>query len=119
MKLLITALAISLLASCATIISGTYQDLSFDSSPQGAEVYLDNVLVGNTPFVFEAEKNVYTMFRIEKDGYRTVQRETKRSFDVVTLLGLPFYAFPITADAITGAVYEYNPGSYFIELQPD
>lgn len=117
MKLLITALAITLLASCATVFSGTTQLLTFDSSPQGADVYVDNMLLGTTPFEFEAKKNKYRSFRIEKDGYKTIQRVITKSFDPVTLLSV-FWDYS-TTDAISGAMYEYDQGSFYVELQPD
>lgn len=113
-KLALVALSI-ILSGCASVISGTTQDLTFDSSPQGAKVYLDGKIIGQTPFTFTAAKNKYNSLRVEKEGYLTISRTVSKSYDPVTILSL-FWDYS-TTDALTGAMYMYDDSSYFFDLQ--
>lgn len=115
--LVFASFAIVFLAGCATVISGTTQILTFDSKPQGAKIYLDGLLVGTTPFSMETTKNKYKSFRIEKEGYLIINREVTKAYDPVSLLNI-FWDYS-TTDFITGAMFQYSPGSYYIELQAD
>ncbi|PLA75022.1 PEGA domain-containing protein [Hydrogenovibrio sp. SC-1] len=105
------------LSGCATIISGTGQSVTFDSSPQGAEVYIDGAQVGSTPMTLKIEKSKKDTVMIKKEGYKTLSRDLTKSFDSVALLNV-FWDLS-TTDFITGAAMEYEPNSYFFELQPE
>jgi hypothetical protein len=72
MKKIAVTLLVILLSGCASIINGTNQNLTFNSNPQGAKVYLDGIVMGTTPFTFQAKKNRYNNLRVEKEGYETV-----------------------------------------------
>ena len=100
---------------CATIISGTKQDISFETSPRGATVYLDGERVGVTPFSMTLKKNKYSSFRVEKEGYITVSRSLGKEVDLVALLSI-FWDLG-TTDLATGSAFKYGENSYFIELQ--
>lgn len=105
-----------LLSGCASIISGTSQDLTFNSNPEGAKVYLDGKVVGVTPFTFAAQKNKYDTMRIEKKGFVSINRDLNKKFDGVAMINI-FWDLS-TTDAITGAVFKYEENSYFIEMTP-
>ena len=119
MKKIILSLSIismfMIFTSCATVISGTQQNISFDSSPAGAAVYLDGDRIGITPFSTSLKKNKYKSFRVELDGYHTVSRSLGKEVDLVALLSF-FWDFG-TTDVLSGAVMKYDSNSYFIELQ--
>ncbi|WP_353352548.1 PEGA domain-containing protein [Oceaniserpentilla sp. 4NH20-0058] len=116
MKILaILFLAIGL-SGCASIISGTSQDITFDSNPQGAKVYLDGKIMGTTPFTFSAAKNKYSSLRVEKEGYVSINRTVGKSFDPVALINI-FWDLS-TTDALTGAVFKYDENNFFFDLQP-
>lgn len=106
-----------LLSGCASIISGTTQDLTFNSNPEGAKVYLNGKVVGVTPFTFTAKKNKYDNMRIEKKGYVSINRDLNKSFDGVAAINILWDLS--TTDAITGAIYKYDENSYFIEMTPE
>jgi hypothetical protein len=109
------AVLITALTGCATLISGTNQTLTFNSEPSGAEVYLDGALVGMTPVSLSVKKNKKDSFLIKKEGYKAVSRDVTKAYDPVTVLSI-FWDFSIT-DMISGAAFEYEPNSYFIQLQ--
>jgi len=58
------------LTSCATIATGTSQLITINCNVDGAEVKLDGVFVGKTPFTGEIDKNG-NVITIEADGYKT------------------------------------------------
>ncbi|TNC86356.1 MAG: PEGA domain-containing protein [Thalassolituus sp.] len=118
MKLLSILAIVGLLTTgCASIISGTSQDITFNSNPEGAKVFLNGKIVGVTPFTFSAQKNKYNTMRIEKEGYITINRDLNKQFDGVALINV-FWDLS-TTDAITGAIFKYEENSYFIEMTPD
>ena len=57
------------MSGCATILKQKTRAVSFDSEPQGADVYVDGNRVGETPFALNLSnlKSVNVTFR--KDGY--------------------------------------------------
>ena len=104
-----------LLTGCATVLSGTKQTITFESSPSGASVYLDGEKVGVTPFTDKLKKNKYSSFRIELDGYETISRSMGKDVDLVALLSI-FWDLG-TTDLATGSAWKYDKNSYYIELQ--
>ena len=103
------------LSGFATIISGDVDSVTFDSSPTAAEVYIDGAYVGMTPLTIRVEKNEKDSVMFKKDGYRTVTRDLSKSYDMVTMLSI-FWDLS-TTDFLTGAAFEYDPKSFYIELQ--
>jgi hypothetical protein len=115
--LTIIGFAALFLSGCASIINGTSQDLTFNSNPEGAKVYLDGKIIGVTPFTFAAQKNKYDTMRIEKEGYASINRDLNKTFDGVAVINI-FWDLS-TTDALTGAIYQYDESSYFIEMTPE
>ena len=111
------ALGLSLLSGCATVISGTNQTLTFNSEPEGAEVYLDGAMIGTTPVSVSVSKNEKDSFMVKKDGYKAVTQDVTTSFDEVALLNI-FWDLS-TTDMVSGAAFEYEPNSYFVKLSKD
>jgi uncharacterized protein YceK len=105
------------ISGCATVISGTTQTLTFNSEPSGAEVYLDGARVGTTPVSLSVKKNKKDSVMIQKEGYKTITRDITKSYDPVTILSV-FWDYS-TTDMISGAAFEYEPNSYFVELDKD
>lgn len=106
-----------LLASgCVSIIKGTSQTLSFNSEPEGAEVWIDGKSFGHTPLAVSLKKNRYSVVTFKKKGYRTQTVPIESSYDGLALLNI-FWDLS-TTDLITGAAYEYAPTMYFAPLSP-
>jgi len=119
MKKIIMSLSILsvliLFTGCATVISGTSQSITFDSSPSGAAIFLDGDRIGTTPFTTTLKKNKYKSFRIELEGYHTFTRSLDKEVDLVALLSI-FWDLG-TTDLVSGAAFKYGQNSYYIELQ--
>lgn len=104
----------SFLSGCASIFHGTKQSVTFDSAPQGAEVFIDGTSRGKTPLTVKLGKNDYETVMIKKDGYDTIVRPLETSYDAIALLNI-FWDLS-TTDFLTGAAYEYEPNSYYFNL---
>ena len=115
MKSLLVLSSIIFFTGCATVIKGTNQDITFDSSPRGASIFLDGIRVGTTPVLLTLKKNKYKSFRIEKEGYHSISRNMSTDYDLVTLFSI-FWDYS-TTDLLTGAAFQYSENAYFIELQ--
>mgnify|MGYP001234368319 CR=1 FL=1 len=111
------AVALIICTSCATVLKGTKQSITFESSPSGASLYLDGERVGVTPVTIKLKKNKYSSFRVEKEGYETVHRSIGKDVDLVALLSI-FWDFG-TTDLATGAAWQYDKNAYYIELREE
>jgi PEGA domain-containing protein len=61
--------AIPVLGGCATLITGTSQDVRFDSSPPGAEVLVNGTPSGITPTTLTVHRDGETVVTFSKPGY--------------------------------------------------
>lgn len=114
--LIFTVLLVMLaLTSCATVLKGSTQDVTIDSSPSGADVYVDGKAMGKTPAIIPLEKNEYSSIKVEKDGYEPQMQSLETKYDMITLLNA-FWDYS-TTDLLTGNAFEYAPDAYFFELK--
>ncbi|MFN3201103.1 MAG: PEGA domain-containing protein [Bradymonadia bacterium] len=105
---------------CATIIEGSKQSLSVNSSVTGAEVVMNGEVIGVTPLTRKIEKdsNDATII-VRKEGY------VEQSFSLNSKVTVAFWGnilcggtFGSTTDAATGAMYEFAPSNLFADLKP-
>lgn len=101
----------------ATIISGSSQNVSFNSKPEGATVMVDGVKMCTTPCTITLPKSgKEKSVTMSKEGYERNTLPIISSYNGVALLNI-FWDLS-TTDLITGAVFEYKPNNYFMELRP-
>lgn len=117
MKSLATISMFFLLTSCASVLKGTDQSMTFTSEPVGAEVLLDGQSLGVTPLVVKLKKNKYDTVMIKLKGYKVLTRPVDKSYDGIALLNISWDSS--TTDMITGAAYEYSPNTLFFNLEPE
>ncbi len=84
----------------------------------GAEVYLDGLRIGTTPFSGPVAKSKGTLM-VQKAGYRTSNVALSTTIEPI------FWGNIITGgtlgsitDFVSGAAYQYAPASYQVDLQP-
>jgi len=108
---LILLITIQLLfESCATIISGSKQEILFSSNPPVAQIYVNNTLIGNTPMVYPLKRNSVYMVKIALEGYHDEEIKIKRGFNGWTLGNILLGGvIGIIVDVATGAVYTLKP----------
>lgn len=124
---LAVAAAAVALSGCASIQSGTTQNVKVSSNPAGATVYVglkkddivtNKVAVGVTPLTVNLSRKHGALF-VEKEGYvgTEVALTTKMN---PWMWGNILLTSPLSTsiDTSTGASREYDPGEYMIDLQP-
>lgn len=104
-----------LMAGCASVIKGTSQTVTFNSNPEGAEVLVDGIPFGATPLSVKLAKNKYSNITFKKEGYKPRSMVLEKQFDGIALINI-VWDFS-TTDLITGAIYEYSPSQYYVDLK--
>lgn len=112
---------IFVMGGCATLLDGEDQDLTFHSNPEGAEVTVAGQVVGETPAnVSLTRANEAIEVTFEADGHRTyrttIQSDINTAFFGNIISGGTFGS---STDFATGAMWEYQPGTYRAELAPE
>ena len=108
------------LTSCATIFTGSTDDISFRSDPPGATIYIEGLEQGTTPATVTVKRPGFgeTEVVLELDGYEDKVFTLQSEFNAVSILnfaGLVGWAI----DIATGAVKKYNPKGYRLDLEPE
>lgn len=116
----IAILFIPLLTSCASIVKGGPQSVTFNSEPTGATVIVNGRTMGATPLTVSLErKGGDQSITFEKDGYKPI------TIPLTTGVNPWFFGNIIfgglvgsTTDALSGAIHEYSPNFYHVTLSP-
>ena len=116
----ILVLIVCLMSGCASIVSGTSQEVTFQSAPEGATVTVGGKVIGKTPITTTIKKKNDQALTFEKEGYKT------QTMQLATRLDSWFWGNIVlggvigsTTDGLSGAVHEYSPNQYFITLPPN
>jgi len=113
----VVGLALSL-GGCATIIGGSNQNVSVNSNVDGAEVYLNEMLLGKTPLVTSIKRGQEGVLRVTAPGYKPYQIALNKKISSLFWVNiLSGGSFGSTTDYATGAMYEYEPSTYMVSLQ--
>lgn len=100
---------ILLISGCATLFKGTKEEVAFHSEPQGADVYVNGVMMGSTPLTLKLESKKTYAIEFKKEGYPTsthqITNHVGAGWIVLDILG---GLLPIIVDAATGAWYKLD-----------
>ncbi len=120
-KLITILLMVIFFTVCATLISGTSDEITFTSNVDPVKVYIEGLYVGKTPLRVEIEKKVGVgrLIRFEKKGYKTQEFNLKNRFDTVAILDISSIIVSAGIDILSGALMEYSPKQYHIEMIAD
>ena len=119
-SLLVAAFAVVLLqvAGCATIISGKTQTISVNSNVEGAEVMFNKQVLGKTPLVVKLKRGQEGMLSVKKEGYQPYQIAVNKKINTIFWVNiLSGGLLGSSTDYSTGAMYEYEPSTYFASLK--
>lgn len=119
MRTLAIACAFVLFSSgCATLFSGTDEEITFNSSPSGADVVVDGIVVGTTPTTVEIDRPGLEDqdVTIELEGYETRTFELDKEFNTISILNIFFWP-GFVVDALTGALFRYDKDTYSVNLE--
>jgi hypothetical protein len=106
-------------SGCATIISGSNQDVTLNSEPPGARILVNGVDVGTTPLTTSIERSKITTVTAKLDGYYDQQVPLQRGMNYwfwgnILIGGL----LGSSTDYMSNAVLKYEPNSYLVTLNP-
>lgn len=102
--------------SCATIFTGTKDDLLINSKPEGAKVTVGGIDKGKTPVTVRMKKSLKGQpIMLKKEGYETRIFEPEKSFHIISVLNLT-NPFAWGIDLLTGSIMKFDTNSYNIEL---
>ncbi|MDL1913267.1 MAG: PEGA domain-containing protein [Bergeyella sp.] len=105
------------LVSCATIFTGTTDDITITTKPAGATVYMKGLEKCTTPCTFIAHRSLNeTTIDIRKDGYDPRTIGLDRKFNPVSIINLGSI-IGWGVDAATGSIMKYDTKGYNIELK--
>ena len=117
-KALFCVLISFLITNCGTIIHGSKQEVYFLSTPKKAEINIDGVNVGTTPFLARLIRKNNHLVKIDLPGYDTYQIMIKRKLDAWILGNVIFGGIiGIAVDAATGSMYKLSPGQLDIDMK--
>lgn len=118
----VLALALTVVG-CATIISGTSQLMSVNANVDGAQVHLITAageqLLGTTPLSTRVKRGQEGTLRVSAPGHRPYESALNKKINTVFWVNIFIGGtFGSTTDYTTGAMYEYEPSTFMVTLQP-
>jgi hypothetical protein len=109
------------LTGCATILRGTGHGIGISSQPPGAEVTIDNQILGITPVSAKLRRKDNHQIVIQMEGYEPyaimLTRQTSGWVFGNILFG-PGVLIGLAVDAIAGGMYTLSPGQVSADLLP-
>lgn len=118
---IITALSFALLlltSSCATIFTGTRDEILFTSEPSGVKVVMDGYAVGKTPIKLDVRRNLSGRWvTFEKEGYESQYIKLEAGFNPISIINLTCLLC-WAVDLASGAVTQFKTPSLFVEMEP-
>ena len=124
MKKALIALIALQLSGCASIISGTSQEVAFDSKPGGGTIKLYrnalygkvSVYEGELPATIELKRSTIYKYDVNLDGYQSEAIKLKGNFNPLTVISVIFPPF-LLVDIMSGASRQFED-NISVELTP-
>ena len=116
---MVMVVSILLMTGCATLFTGTSDDIYINSNPDGAEIMIGGLKVGKTPATITVKRPGFNDKEVvlKLDGFERRTFILKKNFNAVAILNLAgILGWAI--DFATGSIYKYEPTSYEIDLEP-
>lgn len=114
----LTLLSTLMLTSCATIVCGSKQEVSFNSTPTNASIFINEVEVGKTPFKTKLERNKEHSVVIKLEGFKPYETKLTKKFNAWYIGNLVFGGLiGLIVDPVTGAIYQLSPKEVNAQLQ--
>jgi len=105
--------------SCASILTGTKDRITFNSTPEGAKVFHKGIEKCTTPCTAEIPRSLSKQMVIfEKEGFNNKEVKLTKTFNPVSLVNILLGgAIGVGIDAATGSLTKYSPKEYNVELE--
>ncbi len=110
LKSILPCIAILIFSGCATIISGSRQNVEIVSEPSSAKVYINEIEIGNTPIQQNLKRNQEYQLVVKLNGYGTYETKLVKKFNAWYIGNVVFGGIiGLVVDPITGAMYKLKP----------
>lgn len=110
MKRIVALAAVALLTACGSIMHGSSQDIGISSSPTNAEVSIDSLSAGHTPYIAKLSRRGNHIVRLTLPGYAPAELTVTRSVSGWVWGNLVFGGLiGLGVDAISGGLYKLSP----------
>lgn len=105
---------------CATILDGSNQPVTFNSSPNGAQILVNGMQMGVTPLTTQVKRSKTAMILVKKEGYQEQQLTLQTKVNTYFWGNILFFGglYSSTTDYASDAMIEYSPNMYYIALNP-
>lgn len=109
-------------SSCATLFTGTRQNVSIDSNPQGADIIIDGQKMATTPAKIKVDRELEALLyggkeiQFDLEGYKKLGYELDARLNSVAIINF-FNPLFWGIDIVTGAVTRYD-NYYNFQLMP-
>lgn len=115
--ILITAF---ILAACATVLDGRWQQLGFDSNEKDTEIFINGEFVCKTPCMTNVRRrNEQLMITAKKDGFedRTLFLNSNiNRTSVFNVLSLWSSTFGFSTDMSSKTIWQYQPNAFYVAM---
>ena len=103
--------------SCATILTGTSDDINFTSDPKGADIMIDGLKVGKTPATVSIKRPGFgnKEITLKLDGYEDRTFMLQKEFNTMAICNLASWPGWVI-DILTGSVMKYSKTNYDVDL---
>lgn len=106
------------LTGCAAIFTGGRGKVKADSTPSGAEVFVNGEKMGQTPCVIRLKTKAEYTLVIKKEGYKDQSfKITNKVGAGWVILDVIFGLLPVVVDAVTGSWYVFNEKNFNAQLE--
>jgi len=113
--------ALILLGGCATIFTGTTDELKFNANVPGVRLSIDGQPRGTLPLTVTQSRDFMhgQEFRVklEAPGYETQEFQLKRQFNWVAILDITSVPTSGGIDYYTGSLMHFEPREYHIQMK--
>jgi len=117
----IAVVAVPNVTGCATMNNGYSQAVTIGSTPDQADIIMDGMLVGKTPWAGPMKRGKERVVSLKKDGYAPQQITLTSDISgwvfgnvLFSFIGL----FTTTYEVNEGTAYSYSPDAYHVILRP-
>lgn len=119
MKKLFVFSYLFLLTACGTLFSGSTQTISIDANVKEVFIFDNGKQVCATPCIYRLpRKHGEKTLIAKKEGYGDNRLLLGSSVNPIALLDI-FSTYGFTTDGITGAIWEYAPNNFYVNMMLD
>ena len=104
-------------SGCATIFTGSSQQMTVSSQPPGARVFVDGAYTGVTPMTLILKTERDHTVTLQHEGFQDTISPVTREFNPIAALNL-FGVVCWVVDLATGALWRFPPNAIYVAMQP-